>query len=101
MPCRVRGCEETWLWPARQQILAGLDAKPPERMCERCEGIFRGLDNRKLPCKVGRGKEGGCTGTFVIGKWAQLEAQVAGRKQECLEFINQNCVFGAPNPGIF
>lgn len=39
------------------------------------------LDYKELP-----------RGWFYIG--------VTGRKQECLEFINQNCVFGAPNPGI-
>jgi uncharacterized protein YbdZ (MbtH family) len=25
---------------------------------------------------------------------------VSGAKRDCLEFINQNCVFGAPNPGL-
>lgn len=77
VPCRVRGCTNTWLWPARQQLLAGPDAPPPERMCERCEGVFRGLRNRDVPCKIR-----GCKRAWIYSKWSQLEAIAAGRKDD-------------------
>jgi hypothetical protein len=81
VPCRVRGCDQTWTWPARQQVLAGPDGKPADRMCERCETTFRGLEDQRLPCKIGRGKPNPCPGTFSYTKWAQLEALIKDKEE--------------------
>src|SRR5215831_6732690 len=40
VPCRLRGCDSTWTWPAKAQLMAAsetdeMDPTPPKRLCAR------------------------------------------------------------------
>ncbi|MBI4510326.1 MAG: hypothetical protein HY698_11885 [Deltaproteobacteria bacterium] len=80
VPCRVRGCTNTWTWTGRAQLAAGIEpgseAAAPSRMCDSCNHAYRALEDTKLPCKVS-----GCTRSFTWSRWQRLEAQVAGKKE--------------------
>src|SRR5262249_20933292 len=76
VPCRLRGCTETWTWGARAQAQAAEgtteDPAPPKRLCESCEGIMRMLGDQAVSCRVR-----GCANQWTWTRWSQLEAHRA------------------------
>jgi hypothetical protein len=82
VPCRVRGCDRSWLW-SKEELAAALargENEPPRRMCASCHDRFGNLTDREVPCA-----SKGCAHTFTQPRAAQLEAWVkAGRPGEAL-----------------
>lgn len=72
-PCRLRGCKNTWIWTAREQMASG--GKPPApRLCNDCFKIYRELKDDYLPCRVK-----GCNNSVLWTKHQQLEHLRAGK----------------------
>jgi len=79
LPCRVRGCDRSWVWTRWGQLEALRAGKTvdlehaPARMCERCASSLSEFKDQELPCRVR-----GCKHTWSFTARAQLEAQLAG-----------------------
>ena len=91
VPCRLRGCDGTWVWPAKAQLMAAsetdeLDPQPPKRLCPRCEGELKSLSDAHVPCRVR-----GCTGNWLWTRWSQLEAIRAGKSTEPPHRMCETC----------
>lgn len=75
VPCRVRGCDQTWLWSATAQAEARAAAstpsalEPPQKMCDRCQARFDTLADQAVPCLTET-----CQQTSPWDRLAQLEA---------------------------
>jgi hypothetical protein len=81
VPCRLRGCDGTWTWSAKAQVLAvgeteEVDPQPPKRLCPRCEEELHGLSDQQVPCRVR-----GCANAWSWTRWSQLEAIRAGKTE--------------------
>ena len=85
-PCKVHGCDKSWVWTKEQQLEAWVALKtddltvvpkPPRRMCESCRDFCRGHQDRQMPC----GKPG-CDYTWTYKVGAQLQDSLANRSQE-------------------
>jgi len=72
-PCRVKGCDRTWMWTKGMQLEAAVHnrTRVPSRMCDECAAQMTTLQDRAMPCR-----SPGCDGTFVWTAFAQLEALV-------------------------
>jgi len=68
MPCRVAGCENTWIWFGHQQIRS-LGKPPPKRMCDDHLAEFEGIEDKQMPCR-----NSWCTNTWFWPRFAQLRA---------------------------
>jgi hypothetical protein len=68
MPCRVAGCENTWLWFGHQQIRS-LGKPAPKRMCDDHLAEFEGIEDKQMPCR-----NSWCTNTWFWPRFAQLRA---------------------------
>ncbi len=68
MPCRVGGCENTWIWFGHQQIRS-LGKPPPKRMCDDHLAEFEGIEDKQMPCR-----NSWCTNTWLWPRFAQLRA---------------------------
>src|SRR5262249_5899314 len=79
VPCRVRGCGQSWTWTRWSQLEAlraardGVTPSAPARMCESCAARVGKLFDQELPCRVR-----GCKNSFTFSARAQLEALLAG-----------------------
>jgi len=74
-PCKVKGCERSWVYTRWQQVeakAAGHGA--PERMCDECARELKTLADQTLPCRTD-----GCNGTWLWTRAQQLEARHAGQ----------------------
>ena len=78
--CKIPGCENTWTWSSREQIMAGRpehDVAPPQRMCSECYAKYRSLKPMEIKCRVP-----GCDDTWTWSPMAQLEAWVGAGKPD-------------------
>lgn len=69
LTCCVHGC---------QTMLSAEEAAAKDRpvgMCDRCHGVWRGLEDKAMPCS-----SSGCTGTWTWTRMQQLEAKAQGRQ---------------------
>ena len=67
-PCERPGCNNTWTWPAAEQLKAFATRRPPPRgLCAECEGKLAALDTKEVPCAAP-----GCTRVAVISPRQQL-----------------------------
>jgi hypothetical protein len=75
VPCRMRGCDRTWLWEKEElaQAMSRGETQPPQRMCERCHGQLEAATDRAVPCS-----RAGCAGTWTWTRMAQVEAWLKG-----------------------
>jgi len=86
MPCRIAGCDNTWIWFAAQQI-RGFGQKAPERMCDQHLAQFSELSDREVHCRTP-----GCPNTWLWKRGAQLaELQRHGRLKKPARLCNE-CV---------
>ncbi len=79
VPCRVPGCNRTWIQLSNKALgLPGGEAPaagdPTEGMCDPCRDKFRTLKDVQRPCD-----RKGCSGSWPWSKDAQLEAFAAQR----------------------
>jgi hypothetical protein len=76
--CRTSGCKKTWTWARGDQLdacVAGkAPPKAPARMCESCFDTFSALKDVERPCR-----RGGCKGTWLDKRGAQLARAVRGK----------------------
>jgi hypothetical protein len=88
--CRASGCKNTWVWSRSDQLDACLAGKPtpkaPHRMCERCHGIYQTLQDMERACR-----RGGCKGTWLDKRGAQLARAVRGKTGEPYPQYCENC----------
>jgi hypothetical protein len=88
--CRASGCKNTWTWSRSDQLDACLAGKPtpkaPHRMCERCLGIYQNLKDVERACR-----RGGCKGTWLDKRGAQLARAVRGKTGEPYPQYCENC----------
>ncbi len=92
MPCRNRGCKNTWIWSRSMQLTAkvtGLD-HAPSRRCAECEKYLKTLKPKEIPCQ-----EEGCSGTWTYKPEDQLKDHCLGREipqprrcKSCNEFLS-------------
>jgi hypothetical protein len=79
--CRASGCKNTWTWLRGDQLDACLAGKPtpkaPHRMCERCLGLYQSLRDVERACR-----RGGCKGTWLDKRGAQLARAIRGKTGE-------------------
>lgn len=76
VPCRNRGCTNTWTYTRAAQLrmrLKGLH-RPPARMCDACQEKLRALQDREVKCAVP-----GCSRTWTYAAVDQLRDQLIGR----------------------
>lgn len=86
MPCRIGGCDNTWIWFAAQQ-LRSFGQKPPERMCDQHLAQFNELSDREVGCRTP-----GCPNTWLWKRGAQLaDLQRHGRLKKPARLCN-DCV---------
>jgi len=80
LPCKIKGCAQTWLFTAFAQLefllTHGADEPVPPRMCPACFAFFNGAQDRPIPCR-----SRGCPHTWTYTRQMQLYDHVAGRKQ--------------------
>jgi lysophospholipase L1-like esterase len=74
IPCRMKGCEKTWTWYRRDQLMCK-DGKPPRRLCHDCFQALKSLEDREIPCRMKA-----CEGTWTWNRFQQLEHQLAGKE---------------------
>ena len=67
IPCRVRGCKNTWNWTAKMQ-LESKDGKPPRRLCDDCFRTLNSLEDKELDCCIK-----GCDHKVTWTRFQQLE----------------------------
>jgi len=88
--CRASGCKNTWVWSRGDQLDACLAGKPtpkaPHRMCERCLGTYQTLKDVERACR-----RGGCKGTWLDKRGAQLARAVRGKTGEPYPQYCENC----------
>jgi hypothetical protein len=88
--CRASGCKNTWTWSRSDQLDACLAGKPapkaPHRMCERCHGVYQTLKDVERACR-----RGGCKGTWLDKRGAQLARAVRGKTGEPYPQYCENC----------
>jgi hypothetical protein len=88
--CRASGCKNTWTWLRGDQLDACFAGKPapkaPHRMCERCIGIYQSLKDVERPCR-----RGGCKGTWLDKRGAQLARAIRGKTGEPYPQYCENC----------
>jgi hypothetical protein len=76
LPCRVRGCKNTFVYSARAQLEAhksGADpSQQPKRMCASCAEKLSALSDTEVACK-----RPGCTRNWTWKRGAQLTAKRA------------------------
>jgi hypothetical protein len=88
--CRASGCKNTWTWTRSDQLDACLAGKPapkaPHRMCERCHGIYQTLKDVERACR-----RGGCKGTWLDKRGAQLARAVRGKTGEPYPQYCESC----------
>src|SRR5262249_7180589 len=73
VPCRVRGCEATWLW-AKDELASAMqrgETQPPRRMCASCHRFYESTVDREEPCS-----RRDCTGTWTWSRMSQLEGWI-------------------------
>lgn len=68
LPCKIKGCKETFLWTAQDQ-LRNFGKPPPSRMCEMHAAQYYDLKDMELPCRNAECKE-----TWIWKRGAQLHA---------------------------
>ena len=73
IPCRMKGCDKTWTWYRRSQVMCE-DGKPPRRLCHGCFQALKELEDQQITCRMR-----GCEGTWLWNRFQQLEHQLAGK----------------------
>jgi hypothetical protein len=88
--CRASGCKKTWTWSRSDQLDACLAGKPapkaPHRMCESCIAIYQNLRDVERPCR-----RGGCKGTWLDKRGAQLARAIRGKTGEPYPQYCEDC----------
>jgi hypothetical protein len=94
VPCRNRGCRNTWTYTRSMQLrmrLRGLH-RPPARACEACQEKLKALQDREIKCIVP-----GCSRTWTYAAPDQLRDQLTGRLEapgrrcrECETFLTEH-----------
>jgi hypothetical protein len=88
--CRASGCKKTWTWTRSDQLDACLAGKPapkaPHRMCESCLELYQKLKDVDRPCR-----RGGCKGTWLDKRGAQLARAVRGKTGEPYPQYCESC----------
>ncbi len=74
MPCRIKGCNGSWVWYGSQQIRS-LGKQAPERMCEKHLEQFNTLADREIKCRTP-----GCAHTWIWKRGAQFSQLLRGGK---------------------
>src|SRR5687768_1560248 len=67
IPCRMKGCDQTWMLSVKERGLG----EPPPRMCDRCHARYEALQDQSIKCATE-----GCEDTFTWTRFAQLEAEL-------------------------
>lgn len=70
LPCKIKGCKETFLWTAQEQ-LRNFGKPAPQRMCEMHAAQFYDLKDMELPCR----NAPACKETWIWKRGAQLHAR--------------------------
>lgn len=70
LPCKIKGCKETFIWTAQEQ-LRSFGKPPPQRMCEIHLRQLNDLADKTLPCR----NAPACENTWVWKRGAQLHAR--------------------------
>lgn len=73
LPCRLRGCKNTWTWTAKEQMISG-GKTPAPRLCNDCYKLYRELKDDYIPCRVK-----GCHNVVMWTKTQQLEHLRSGK----------------------
>jgi hypothetical protein len=88
--CRASGCKKTWTWTRSDQLDACVAGKPtpkaPHRMCDSCHALYQTLKDVERPCR-----RGGCKGTWLDKRGAQLARAVRGKTGEPYPQYCENC----------
>lgn len=90
VPCRNRGCKNTWVWTRSMQLGARLRGikRPQVKLCDECVKALMLLHDEERPCNVP-----GCTGTWTYRAEDQLRDKCAAREEpkrrcaSCHEFL--------------
>ncbi|MBN2724125.1 MAG: hypothetical protein JXR95_08660 [Deltaproteobacteria bacterium] len=77
VPCRISGCNNTWIWTGEDQLKAMSEGHrdPPLKMCDRCFELFQNFQDREEPCS-----NSDCPNTWRYNRIAQVADKINKRK---------------------
>lgn len=96
--CRIRGCENTWVFSPYEQLEQilknenngengedkGTAPEPPGRMCKDCFNFFNGAVEQQIPCK-----NKNCGNTWTFTKSMQLSFHINGHGKHPMRYCDE------------
>lgn len=68
VPCRVKGCPNTWKLTGRQQVFLKEGQPPPKRFCDACARKMAEAQAETFPCRAS-----GCQNTWTLTPFQRVE----------------------------
>ena len=86
--CRIKGCDNVWHSTGEEALhnLARGGNARPERMCDECFELFKGLRDQEIPCA-----NPACEKTATWNRFQQLEAMRQGRNGQLPRLFCPTC----------